>query len=70
MGLSPHRHSGAGRNPGDEAGMFNGHQVFADAELHGLPDGHSRLRGNGLSQPLDSGLRRNDGRSRFQPVLE
>ena len=25
-------------------------------------DRHSRLGGNGLNKPLDSGLRRNDGR--------
>ena len=30
-------------------------------DLSDFKNGHSRLRGNGLSKPLDSGLRRNDG---------
>ena len=59
--FSTRRHSGAGRNPGREAGMVNGRRVLADGAFGlsclwlSFP-----LCGNVLSKPLDSGLRRND----------
>ena len=40
-----------------------GWQVLSDGTFGCHAYGcHSRLRGNGLHKPLDSGLRRNDGR--------
>ena len=58
-GTTPRRHSGAGRNPGRRAEVLSQPPVLkGGASLNELsfPPG-----GNGLDQPLDSGLRRNDG---------
>ena len=59
---APRSHSSAGWNPGGEAGVVNEGQVLPDGTSGCRACGcHSRLRGNGLHKPLDSGFRRNDG---------
>ena len=47
----------------EEAGLVNGWRVLSDAQV-GLS---FPLRGNRLSKPLDSGLRRNDEVAGFYP---
>ena len=66
-GIYPCRHSGAGRNPGNKAGVVNGLPDLADAELRGLPGvvipaqaGMDYVNHPACSRQVDSGLRRND----------
>ena len=58
--VSPYRHSGAGRNPGNEAGELMTVRFYRRRITWPACSGHSRPGGNGLNKPLDSGLRRND----------
>ena len=57
------RHSGEGRNPGGGSGCWRctGGVRLRQIGKYGVLGCHPRLRGHGLFQPLDSGLRRNDG---------
>ena len=60
--FSLRRHSSESWNPGGRCRGVKEWQVLWDGALDCRScDCHSRLRGNGLHKPLDSGLRRNDG---------
>ena len=57
----PHRHSSEGWNPGNEAEKSNDRRILRTPNCVACLWWSFPQSGNGLSQPLDSGLRRNDG---------